>query len=220
MTGKCVSYAKNLTTKKQKPVCPAKSKKDDRGARYRISICNVVEFNTLVDQADVFDLTVFGGNENAFERLYENNASWHNSCRLLYCKSRIERLRSNKPQEYDVDEIPTTSGRKSSVRRIGIRSDEILERNRNECMFCGEDCPVSTLHAVQDDRTQDKIKSATELIQSYALLATFELGDLFAQKSILTCNVMSSLRDSNQTHPIRKSLIGAAVLLWLKLFCL
>ena len=88
-----LSYAKNLT-KKQKLVCPAKSKKDDRGAGYKTFINNDVELNPLVDQADVFDLSVFGGDNGAIERLCEKNASWHNSCRLLYCKSRIERLRS------------------------------------------------------------------------------------------------------------------------------
>ena len=56
---RCIICQKH--NKKQKLVCPAKSKKDDRGAEYKTFINNVVELNTLVDQADVFDLSVFGG---------------------------------------------------------------------------------------------------------------------------------------------------------------
>ena len=74
--------------------CPAI--RDGQG--YSTFVTDVETFNDLVDTEEQFDLTLINEGEGPERTLKHRKASWHQSCRIKYSKTKIQRLEAQREQ--------------------------------------------------------------------------------------------------------------------------
>ena len=80
-------------------------------------------------------------------------------------------------------------------------------------MFGGENNFDAPLHAIQNNRTKERITTAVEEKKMMYFKFIFQLGDLFAQEMHFNCSVTFSLPDSQQ-RLMKKTLTRSDVLRW------
>ena len=207
---KCI-LCKAVSKVAGKLICPASSKKANCGAGYKTFINDITYYNSFVDSPNAFDIEGLGNTSDVFQLLFTNKAKWHNKCRLKYTKQKVYSLLStphNEPGTSTVDfgepEASSSLGRKRSIRQVGLSTEELLERNRTECMFCEKGSEYAHLKGIQTEYTQDQIRTAATLRNDARVKSILEIGDLFAQEKHYHLNCYLSFvrvpKEQNSLH--------------------
>lgn len=156
--------------------CPTgSSNTSTAGAGYKSLAENIQNFNkigALPKSLKVFKLLNEGQD---IEVTFRNNeAKWHDSCRLKYNKTKLNRALKRKAPE---DES-------SSVSAKFTRKEAMSSSNVNVCFFCDKpDAEGSTLHKISTFEIDTRVRQCAYQLQDQKLLVKLSGGDLIAQEA-------------------------------------
>ena len=181
---KCVICQKQK--KNEKLIYP--SIVDDTNDRYSNFVDDVAQYNDAADTLQKFDLTSIDNGEGPLRTLREQRGKWHKSCRNMYTKDKIERLRlkcaKSQEDDFDANTPSTSTDSGTSLRRSGRRDissvQDTLQENRTTCLFCAEG--GDTLHGISDMTVGDKIEEMANKINDTRIKTVCAMGDLVAQE--------------------------------------
>ena len=181
-------------TTKEELRCPLRASGDraDPKLVYGSFIQNVSEFKALNTLPVPLSLPLDIDADN----LFEEEASWHKSCHLLFSTSKLNKARerlSRKPNNeqflpYD-DEAPACKTRRLSSYR------------KDDCILCGQG---GHLHEVSTFATDEKLRRMITELQDSTLLPRICGVDLVTADAKYHLNCMTDLRNRYRQHISRK----------------
>lgn len=151
--------------------CPGDSKRSTDGVGYKNLTDNLLAFKKM----DCLPTSMFSWlkeGQDIEETLRSHKAKWHDSCRLQYNKTKLERAAKRKASPAESTDVPNKYIRRSSVQN----SDET-----EQCFFCGKPAKASeSLHRASTFDLDARVRQCALQIQDQNLLAKLSTGDLIA----------------------------------------
>ncbi|CAE1328153.1 unnamed protein product [Acanthosepion pharaonis] len=102
--------------------------------------------------------------------LVRNGAKYHQSCRLLFNNTKLERAQQRRA-------VPSTPGATDEPRRKRRKSADIP---KVECFFCEEEDIISNLQEGMTERLNEHLNQCTRTLNDGKLLAKLSGGDVVA----------------------------------------
>lgn len=169
--------------------CPSYSKRDTSGAGYKTLAENLTAFDKIDCLPKTLNLSQLDEGEGIEETFRLHNAKFHDSCRLHYNKTKLQRAQKRKiPQERDPDAHKFT------------RQSSSCELNSKEvCFFC--DKPAvgeKSLHNVSTFELDIRVRQCAHELQDRSLLAKLSAGDLIAQEAKYHKDCLTSLYNKSR----------------------
>ena len=123
-----------------------------------------------------------------------NNANYHQSCRLSFCNSKLERARNRSAAKNisdDAHSLPTKRRRDSLEDKV--------------CFLCEKEAPKSELrHAMMMDLDKRLNKCARNL-NDIRLMTRLSGGDIIAQELKYHCSCLTTLYNRERAHLLSQS---------------
>lgn len=169
--------------------CPTgSSNTSTAGAGYKSFAENLQNFNkigALPKSLKVFRLLKEG--QDIEISLRNNEAKWHDSCRLKYNKTKLNRALKRKAPEEESSSVPEKFTRKSK--------ETVASLNVNQCFFCDkpEANEGSTLHSISTFEIDTRVRQCAYQLQDQKLLVKLSGGDLIAQEAKYHLSCLVSL---------------------------
>ena len=153
--------------------CPADSKLITKGAGYKTVAENLQAFEKIGCLPKTINLLNEGeGTEASFQ---QHKAKWHDSCRLKFNKTKLQRAEKRK-------EAPDDSSSSKSPRKYARRSLEKLPNPIDQCFFCGKRAEgEESLHRASTLELDARVRHCALQLQDKPLLAKLSAGDMVAQ---------------------------------------
>jgi len=169
--GKCV-LCQELTG--EVLISPACSKRSTDGAGYKSLADKLLAFKNLNCLPSSMVSRLIEG-ENLEETLKTNKAKWHESCRLQYNKTKLERAVKRRQAE-SAESTDAPIHKKYTCHSSVTKADET-----QRCFFCGERArdAESFRHASTFD-LEARVRECALQLQDQNLLAKLSTGDLIA----------------------------------------
>lgn len=164
--------------------CPADSKRSMDGAGYKTLADNLLAFRKI----DCLPSRMFSWleeDENIDETLKIHKAKWHDSCRLQYNKTKLQRAVKRKVPPAENIDIPKKYTRQSSVQSCN---------ETEQCFFCGK--PANASESLRHAATfglDDHVRECAIQLQDQNLLAKLSTGDLIALEAKYHAQCLVSL---------------------------
>ena len=153
--------------------CPAVSKRsiDGSGAGYKTLADNLLAFKKIdCLPSSMFSLVKEG--QDIEETLRSHKAKWHDSCRLQYNKTKLQRAAKRKASPAGNIDAPLKYTRRSSVQ---------ISAETEQCFFCGKPAQASeSLHHASTFGLDARVRQCALQLQDQSLLAKLSTGDLIA----------------------------------------
>ena len=151
--------------------CPADSKRSMDGAGYKSLADNLLAFKKI-DCLPSSILSRMKEGQDIEETLRSHKARWHDSCRLQYNKTKLQRAVKRKAPSAESADAPKKYTRQCSVQN----SDET-----EQCFFCGKPAKASeSLHHASTFGLDARVRECALQLQDQNLLAKLSTGDLIA----------------------------------------
>ena len=171
--------------------CPAESRRGRQGAGYS-TITDLLEGFSVIDSLPkTLNLSRLDDGEGVEVTLKEHKAKWHDSCRLRYNKTELQRAEKRKRQvddDHDDEDIAKT------CKRFSRRCSEDLRTPIDTCFFCGKPAsPGRSLSKVATLELDVKVRQSAIKLQDEQLLAKLSSGDLIAQDAQYHVQCLASL---------------------------
>ena len=133
---------------------------------YSMIARNVPLFKEINQMPIIIDPKRLDEGKGIEETLRQNNAKYHQSCRLMFINSKIERARSSSTR--NTDEIPSKSRRMSIENQV--------------CFLCEKEAPVSELRRAMTMELDQQLNECARNLNDGKLLARLSGGDVVAQE--------------------------------------
>ena len=117
-----------------------------------------------------FDPSRLDEGEGVENTLVRNGAKYHNSCRLLFKNTKLERAQQRRA-------VPSTSGAMDEPRSKRRKSADIP---KVECFFCEEEDDISNLQKGMTKRLNEHLNQCARTLNDGKLLAKLNGGDVVA----------------------------------------
>ena len=111
--------------------CPADSKRITKGAGYKTVAENLQAIEKIGCLPKTINLSRLNEGERIEASFQQHKAKWHDSCRLKFNKTKVQRAEKRKA-------APDDSSSSKSPRKYTRRSLEKLPNPVNQCFFCGK----------------------------------------------------------------------------------
>ena len=154
--------------------CPAESKRGTQGAGYKNLADLLSGFHVVEELPRGLYLSKIDDGRGIEATLIEHKAKWHDSCRLLYNKTKLKRAEKRKLQTEDDD-----SNRISKFTR---QSMEEASSSIEKCYFCGKTALAEeSLRKASTFDVDFNVQRCAIKLQDERLLAKLSAGYLIAQ---------------------------------------
>lgn len=128
--------------------------------------------------------------EGIEETLNTNNAKYHNSCRLLFNNTKLDRVQKRKPSSVEsCEEIPT------KVRRM---SQDF--KSLTICFLCEKHDSSSTLRQAMTMKLNERLNRCATTLEDGKLLAKLSAGDVVAQELKYHPACLTALYNRERAH--------------------
>ncbi len=166
--------------KSEKLNCPAESKRPDVGAGYISLAEDVTSFSNAGCLTKPFNISRIDDGDGIEATLQRHTVKFHNTCRLQYSKTRLQRAMKRKST--DTESSAIGAGKKT------CRHQHPRQQNRNKdsllCLFCEKPAsPSDPLHEAMTKMVSDRVKRCATKILDERLLAKVSAGDLIASEA-------------------------------------
>ena len=156
--------------------CPAESKRGTQGAGYKNLADLLQGFHVAGMLPKSLDLSRLDDGGGIEATLNEHKAKWHESCRLLYNRTQLQRVEKRKlPPSEDDDSISCSSS------KFTRRSMECASTSIETCYFCGKTAQEESLRKASTFDVDTNVRQCAIKLQDERLLAKLSAGDLIAQ---------------------------------------
>lgn len=176
--------------------CPADSKRSIDGAGYKTLTENLLAFKKIdCLPSNMFPWLKEG--QDIEEILRSHKAKWHDSCRLLYNKTKLQRAAKRKAIPAESEDAPL----KKYTRRASVQA--LVETDH--CFFCEKPGKLSeSLHQASTLGLYARVRQCALQLQDQSLLAKLSAGDLIALEAKYHIQCLVSLynraRQSKESH--------------------
>lgn len=175
--------------------CPATSRRKNAGAGYKTLAENLAAFKNIncLPSSILFRL----GWQNTEEILTSHKAKWHDSCRLQYNKTKLDRATKRHASSAESADDSTS---KKFIRRNSGKSTDATEL----CFFCDKPAELNEpLHRASTFGLDAHVRECALQLQDENLLAKLSTGDLIALEAKYHVQCLVSLY--NQCRRIKPS---------------
>ena len=169
---KCVLCQTNTS---ESLCCPADSKRGAKGTGYKTTAENLLAFKKLGCLPKTINLSRIDEGEGVEASFHHHKAKWHDSCRLKFNKTKLQRAEKRKsfPEDSSSSDVPTKYTRTS-------RGEVPLSVHR--CFFCDDDAEDGEcLHKASTLELDARVRNCALQLQDKPLLAKLSTGDMYAQ---------------------------------------
>ena len=183
--------------------CPAESRSSTWGAGYSTITDLLKAFSDIGCLPKTLNLSRLDEGEGVEVTLKEHKAKWHDSCRLRYNKTQLQRAEKRKRKEDDYDDDDAVAA--NTCKRISRRCSIDLRTPVNTCFFCGKlASPGKSLCKVATLELDFKVRQSANILQDEQLLAKLSSGDLIAQDAQYHIQCLASLYNRARDCESRK----------------
>ena len=157
--------------------CPADSKRITKGAGYKNVAENLLRkaFEKIGCLPKTINLSRLNEGEGIEASFQQHKATWHDSCRLKFNKTKLQRAEKRKA-------VPDDSSSSNSPRKYTRRSLEKLPNPIHQCFFCGKQAEgEDSLHRASTLELDARVRHCALQLQDKPLLAKLSAGDMVAQ---------------------------------------
>lgn len=160
--------------------CPAESKLPTKGAGYKTIAELLVGFDRIGCLPASINPSRLDEGNGIEETLQRHKAKWHDSCRLLYNRTKLQRAEKRKKPPEDAADDSAHSSKKFTRKNAGekIASAEL-------CFFCDKPAAdgASWTRKASTFGLDINVRKAAMKLQDQTLLAKLSSGDLIAQEA-------------------------------------
>ena len=155
--------------------CPADSKRDTKGTSYKTTAENLLAFEKLGCLPRTINLSRLDEGEGIEASFQHHKAKWHDTCRLKFNKTKLQRAEKRKASPED---SLSSDVRKKFTRR----SREEVPPGVHRCFFCDGDADAGeSLHKASTLELDARVRKCALELQDKPLLAKLSSGDMVAQ---------------------------------------
>ncbi|KAG0714703.1 hypothetical protein GWK47_001512 [Chionoecetes opilio] len=160
--------------------CPAESTRATQGAGYKTIAELLVGFDRIGCLPTSINLSRLDDGNGIEETLQRHKAKWHDSCRLLYNRTKLQRAEKRKKPPEDAANDSADSSKKFTRKSAGKKS-----ASAETCFFCGKTAPdgESLTRKASTFGLDINVRKAAMKLQDKSLLAKLSAGDLIAQEA-------------------------------------
>ena len=162
-------------------ICPGFSRKQATGAGYKTLADSLLAFDRIDRLPKTINLSSLDEGEGIESSFRCHNASWHDTCRLQYNKTKLQRAEKRKPS------------RESSPLKKYLRHNKGEKTPSEKCFFCDESAEGKTLHNVSTFQLDACVRQCAYKLENKPLLAKLSSGDLIAQEGKYHAECLASL---------------------------
>ncbi len=165
--------------------CPAISARSTEGAGYKTLAENLEAFDRISCLPGTLKLSRLdeGMGIEATFRLHK--AKWHDSCRLQFNKTKLQRAEKRK--------MPNEPNPEPNPRKFTCLSREHEHHSMETCFFCGKSADGDTLRNASTFEVDIHVRQCALKLQDKPLLAKLSAGDLIAQEAKYHPQCLASL---------------------------
>ena len=164
--------------------CPANSAHGcTEGAGYKTMAENLLAFNKISYLPRTLNLSRLDEGQGIEAAFRLHKAKWHDSCRLKYNKTKLQRAEKRQmPHEDDPE-----------TRKFTRLSREHEHHSTETCFFCGKSAAGDALRNVSTFELDIRVRQCAQKLQDKPLLAKLNAGDLIAQEAKYHAQCLASL---------------------------
>ena len=151
--------------------CPSKSTRPTDGAGYKTMADNLHAFDKVSCLPSSLKLSRLDEGEGIEATLRHREAKWHDSCRLKFNSTKLQRITKRKAPPHD-DEVTRKFTRQSSDKR---------EFSKLNCLFC--DKYDDELRNAATKRLNERVKQCAKKLKDESFLVKLGHKDLIAQEA-------------------------------------
>ena len=188
---------------------PMLTKRKDPGSAYSTLAESLLKMNELNELPDSMQLQNLDEGEGIEAAMVVNKARWHQSCRLLFNKTQVQRAecralkKSISTQDADVIAGPNSTndddaGPSKRTRRHSTCTANIAQEAL--CFFCYNPAGADGLHEVETFQLDSRVRTCAELLQDTELLSRLSTGDMIALKAKYHNKCLASLYNRARRH--------------------
>lgn len=167
--------------------CPADSKRDSKGTGYKTTAENLLAFEKLGCLPRTITLSRLDEGEGIEASFQHHKAKWHDTCRLKFNKTKLQRAEKRKASPED---SLTSDDRKKFTRR----SREEVPSAVHRCFFCDGDAVAGeSLHKASTLELDARGRKCALELQDKLLLTKLSSGDMVAQDAEYHINCLVAL---------------------------
>jgi len=153
--------------------CPSLSKRADKGSGYSSLATNLIKFGELGQLPPKLQLERLDEGNGIEFTLNANNAQYHQSCRLKYNNTKLQRVEKRALEtEGEMKDIPIASK--------CITRSHSTENIPEACFFCGQPPGVEGLHEAATFQVDSRVRSCASVLGNTDLLAQLSSSDMVA----------------------------------------
>lgn len=153
-------------------VCPADSKRKDKGAGYKTFSENILKFHEIGGLPLALDIQRLDEGPGIAETLLSNEAKWHKTCLLKFSSMRLERVSKRTMEDAD-----TPCSSKKYTGQAGTSKINEL------CFFCDENTTSDTLHDASTFDLDSRARQCALKLQDERIIAKLSQSDMIATKA-------------------------------------
>ncbi|KAG0715277.1 hypothetical protein GWK47_001346 [Chionoecetes opilio] len=157
--------------------CPAESTHATQGAGYKTIAELLVGIDRIGCLPTSINLSRLDDGNGIEETLQRHKAKWHDSCRLLYNRTKLQRAEKRKKPPEDAADDSADSSKKFTRKSAGKKS-----ASAKTCFFCDKPAPdgKSLTRKTSTFGLDINVRKAAIKLQDKSLPAKLSAGDLIA----------------------------------------
>lgn len=160
--------------------CPAESTRATQGAGYKTLAELIVGFDKIGCLPTSINISRLDHGDGIEETLQRHKAKWHDSCKLLYNRTKLQRAEKRKKPPEDAADDSADSPKRFTRKSAGEKSASV-----ETCFFCDKPAPdgESKTRKASIFGLDINVRKAAMKLQDKSLLAKLSAGDLIAQEA-------------------------------------
>lgn len=157
---------------------------------YTMIATNIPLFHALQEMPIVLDPARLDEGEGIEQTLRKNKAQYHQSCRVMFNNTKLERARKRKAAAQS-----TESGEGRSKQRRTSR-----EGRESECFICEKEEPATEMRKAMTMKLNERVHDCARNLNDGRLLAVLSGGDVVAQELKYHSSCLTGLYNRERDH--------------------
>ncbi|XP_014664507.1 PREDICTED: uncharacterized protein LOC106806883 [Priapulus caudatus] len=175
--------------------CPSNSARATGCAGYKNIAEHLVAFDKISCLPPTLKLSQLDEGQGIEAAFRHHKAKWHDSCRLQYNKTKLQRGEKRKmPHEDDPD-----------THKFTRQSNEHEHCSTDICFFCGKPAAEDALRNASTFELDIRVRQCALKLQDKPLLAKLSAGDLIAQEAKYHAQCLASLYNKTRETKSQES---------------
>jgi hypothetical protein len=181
---------------------PMMSKRKDAGSAYKLLAESLLKMNKLNELPRDVQIQKLDEGEGLEAAMVQNKARWHQSCRLAYNKTKVQRAEKRAEKKSNDQSDDNTSAGPSKRTRGHTTS---IEKPAWEtvCFFCYKPGDTDSLHEVATFQVDSRVRECAELLEDTDLIARLSAGNMVALEAKYHAKCLVSLYNRARKHQSR-----------------